>query len=228
LRNLGTRHVNLDYKVYKELRSLILEQKLLPGSKIYQNKVAQELGISRTPLVNALKKLEQEKLITAIPRKGFYLRRFSREELIHIFELREVLEGLAARRASLQISNSESERLRDFFKGLKISDDPEDIKRYAEEDKKFHFFLMEAGGSDLLSSILETYSIIMFSYLGGYRGGLVRSPRETLPEHLAIIEAIAGKDPERAEQTARLHLRRSREKLMGEVQEEKRSGLEAG
>jgi len=228
LRNLGTRHVNLDDKVYKELKSSILDQKLLPGSKIYQDKLAQELGISRTPLVNALKKLEQEKLVTAIPRKGFYVRHFSREELIHIFELREVLEGLAARRASLRISDSQSERMRDFFKGLKISDNPEDIKKYAEEDKKFHFFLIEIGGSDLLSSVLETYSIIMFSYLGGFRGGLVRPPKETLSEHLAIIEAIAGKDPERAEQTARVHLRRSMEKLIEEAKKEKGSAPKTG
>ncbi len=56
---------------------MILERKLEPGAKIYQDKLAHQLGISRTPLVNALKKLEQERLITNIPRRGFYVRRFS-------------------------------------------------------------------------------------------------------------------------------------------------------
>src|SRR4030066_1441979 len=104
MEKIGTQHENLDYKVYKTLKSMIFERKLLPGTKIYQDKLAQELGISRTPLGGALKKLEQEKLITAIPRRGFFIKRFSKKEMVHIFELREVLEGLAARRASTNIS----------------------------------------------------------------------------------------------------------------------------
>ena len=214
---LGAEHENLDHKVYKQIKSMILEQRLKPGAKIYQEKLAEDLGISRTPLVNALKKLEQERLITAIPRRGFYVRRFSTEEMVHIFELREVLEGLAARRAALRMTDDQVRQLKAFFKGAKISDRASSVERYAEEDRRFHNFLIEMGGNELLSGILETYSIIMFSYLGGFRGGLVRPPRETLSEHLAIIEAIAGKKPERAEQAARLHLSRSREKLMEEA-----------
>ncbi len=225
MNKLGTVHENLDHKVYKTLKSMILEQKLVPGSKIYQDKLAQELGISRTPLVGALKKLEQEKLITAIPRRGFYVKQFSKQEVIHIFELREVLEGLAARRASLNISNDQIQKLKSFFKGLKISDDPKDIKIYAKEDRRFHHFLMEIGGNDLLSSILSTYSIIILSYLGGYQEGLVRSPKETIHEHLAIIDAISTRDPLKAEELARLHLKLSRERLINEVEEDAQGGL---
>jgi len=219
---LGAEHENLDHKVHRQIKSMIFEQKLKPGTKIYQEKLADDLGISRTPLVSALKKLEQERLITAIPRRGFYVRRFSRQEMIRIFELREVLEGLAARRASLCISDDQVQKLQSFFKGLKVSDHTRSVEKYAEEDRRFHNFLIEIGGDELLSSILETYSIITFSYLGGFRGGLVRPPKETLSEHLSIIEAITRKDPEKAEQAARLHLRRSREKLKKEVEEEKR------
>ena len=222
MNKLGAEHENLDHKVHRQIKSMIFEQKLKPGTKIYQEKLADDLGISRTPLVSALKKLEQERLLTAIPRRGFYVRRFSRQEMIRIFELREVLEGLAARRTSLCISDDQVQKLQSFFKGLKVSDHTRSVEKYAEEDRRFHNFLIEIGGDELLSSILETYSIITFSYLGGFRGGLVRPPQETLPEHLAIIEAITRKDPEKAEQAARLHLRRSREKLKKEVEEEKR------
>jgi len=222
---LGTEHENLDHKVYKTLKSMILEQKLTPGTKIYQDKLAQELGISRTPLVGALKKLEQEKLIMAIPRRGFYVRRFSKQEMIQIFELREVLEGLAARRASVNISDLQIQKLKGFFKGFKILENPKFLKKYAEEDRRFHQFLMEIGGNDLLSSILSTYSIIILSYLGGYQEGLVRSPKETIHEHLALIEAISQKDPAKAEELARQHLRFSRERLIHEVTEDEQGSL---
>jgi DNA-binding GntR family transcriptional regulator len=222
LKNLGTTHENLDHKIYKALKAMILGQKLTPGSKIYQEKLAEELGVSRTPVVNALKKLEQERLITAVPRKGFYIRRFSPEEMVRIFELREVLEGLAARRASQNISESQVRKLQTFFQGLKISDRPEDVENYGEEDRRFHLFLVEIGGDEILSNILQTYNIITSSYLVECRGGLVRPPRETISEHRALIEAIVGKDPEKAEQAARTHLRRSREKLSKEIEEERK------
>jgi len=201
---------------------MILHRKLEPRAKIYQDKLAHELGISRTPLINALKKLEQEKLIKAIPRRGFYVQGFSLKEMIHIFELREVLEGLAARRACLHISGSQVKRLKHFFKGVKISNDPKDLRKYAEEDRKFHHFLMEMGGSDFLSSILGTYNILTFSYQGGFQAGLVRPPRETIREHLAIIEAVTQKDPDKAEELARLHLKISAERLKRDMEEEKR------
>jgi DNA-binding GntR family transcriptional regulator len=220
VKKLGTDHVNLDQKAYGQLKTMILDQDLKSGSKIYQEKLAEDLGISRTPLVNALKKLEQEHLITAIPRKGFYVREFSKDELVYIFELREVLEGLAARRASLRISNGQIQQFQHLFTALKTSDASGNVEKYAKEDRRFHHFLIKIGGDDLLSNMLETYSVITFSYLVKFRGGLVRPPGETLPEHLAIIEAIIRKDPEMAEQSVRLHFKRSREKLIQDFEKE--------
>ena len=100
MKKLGTRHENLDFKVYRELKAMIVDRRLKPGDKILQEKIAREFGVSRTPLMCALKKLEQEKLVQAVPRRGFFVRRFTKEEVLEAFELREILEGLAARRAA--------------------------------------------------------------------------------------------------------------------------------
>jgi len=224
VKNLGNDHVNLDQKAYNQLKSMILDQKLKSGSKIYQEKLAIDLGISRTPLVNALKKLEQEQLISAVPRKGFYVRDISKEEMVNIFELREVLEGLAARRASLRISDNQIKKLNDLYKGLETAGAGGNIENYAKADRLFHHFMIKLGGDDLMFNILETYSVIASSYLVKYRGGLVRSPKETLPEHLAIIEAIINRNPEKAEQAARNHFKRSREKLLKDFEEESKNG----
>ena len=226
MEKLGISHQNLDQKVYETLKSIIIERKLIPGEKIFQDKLAQELGVSRTPLVNALKKLEHEKLITAIPRRGYYVRLVSKEEMVQIFELREVLEGLAARRAATRISDAQIKKLKRFFKNVKVSDAPEDVKKYAEEDRQFHNYLVEVGGKELLASILETYNIIAFSYQVDRQAGLVRSPTETIQEHLAIIEAISNRDPSRAEETARLHLANTAKRLRQEIEQEKQGSSE--
>jgi DNA-binding GntR family transcriptional regulator len=221
MRKLGTRHENLDRKVYRELKSMIVDHKLKPGEKILQEKISQEFGVSRTPLMCALKKLEQEKLVQAIPRRGFYVRRFTKEEILEAFELREILEGLAARRAAMIITAVQADKLRAFFRDADVSDSGQSIKRYSDEDRRFHNFLIELGGFDLLNDILENYNIIAVSYRIDVMEGLVRHPRETLPEHRLLIEAIASGKPDLAERLARQHFSRSRQQLLQETEQEK-------
>jgi len=216
---LGTSHKNLDAKVYSRLKSMILERKLLPGEKIPQEKLAQDLGISRTPLVSALKYLEKEKLVQSVPRRGFFVRLFTKQEMISIFELREVLEGLAARRAALNISDKETEQLRDFFQPYQGLTDITNIKAYAKEDRRFHHFLLEIGAKEFLKSILETYNIIIYSYQVISPEGLVQSPNESIQDHLAIIEAVSRRDGDSAENLMRKHLKKSIAILRKNVEE---------
>ena len=213
MRNLGAEHENLDYKAYHVIKDMIIDRKFLPGQKIPQEKLATDLGISRTPLVNALKYLENEKLIKAIPRRGYFVRLFTQQEMISIFELREVLEGLAARRACDQISDMGIRKLKSFFSRFRGLGKIEDYKDYAKEDRQFHNFVTKTGAKEFLKSILETYNIIVFSYQLDVAEGLVRPPNETIEEHLAIIRAITARDSEKAEELMRLHLRRSLEVL---------------
>lgn len=213
MRNLGAEYENLDYKAYHVLKDMIIDRKLLPGQKIPQEKLAADLGISRTPLVNALKFLEHEKLIKAIPRRGYFVRLFTQQEMISIFELREVLEGLAARRACVEISDAGIKKLKAFFKRFEGLAKIEDFKGYAKEDRQFHNFVTETGAKEFLRSILGTYNVIVFSYQLDAEEGLVRPPGETIKEHRAIIRAIAERDAEKAESLMRLHLRKSLEVL---------------
>jgi DNA-binding GntR family transcriptional regulator len=209
VQKLGISHKNLDAKVYSRLKAMILDRKLLPGEKIPQEKLAQELGISRTPLVSALKVLEREKLVQSIPRRGFFIRLFSGQEMISIFELREVLEGLAARRAAQNISDKEIKNLKGFFQAFKGLSDIRDIKAYAKEDRRFHHFLLDIGAKEFLKSILETYNIIIYSYQVIAPEGLIQSPNESIRDHLAVIDAISRRDGESAENLMRRHLKKS-------------------
>lgn len=215
--NLGAEHENLDQKAYSIIKDMIIRHEIRPGDKIPQEKLARDLGISRTPLVNALKYLEKEMLIESKPRRGFFVRIFNAQEMIRIFELRSVLEGLAARRAARQISREQSRDLRNFFSEFKSMKDISDYRKYAGEDKRFHNFLISIGSQEFLSSILSNYNIIAFSYQSDAVAGLLRSPNETLGEHLAIIEAICSKDELKAEKLMRQHLDRSMESLKIEM-----------
>ena len=209
MKNLGQAHANLDQQAYRILKEMIRERKLLPGEKISQKKLALELGISRTPIISALKFMEKEKLIESRPRRGFFVRQFSREEMISIFELREVLEGLAARHAAQHIEADHALRLKAFFDPFKQLGVIDDLKRYSDADRSFHNFVTELGANEFLSSILKTYNIISFSYQVITSEGLVRPPNETIDEHLGIIEAICAKDPDGAERLMRRHFKRS-------------------
>lgn len=207
--NLGAEHENLDQKAYQILKGMIIERQLLPGDKIPQEKLAEDLGISRTPLINALKLLEQDKLVQSIPRRGFFVRHFNKQEMISIFELREVLEGLAARRAAQNITDKEIAQLRGFFKQFDGFKKITDIKAYARVDRLFHTFLLEVSAKEFLKSILETYNIISYSYQFISADGLVQNPDDTIHDHLAIIDAISRRDADGAETLMRAHFRKS-------------------
>jgi DNA-binding GntR family transcriptional regulator len=220
MRNLGAEHENLDQKAYEIIKKMIIDRKVLPGEKIPQEKLAHELGISRTPLVSALKFLEHEKLVESKPRRGFFVRLFTKQEMISILELREVLEGLAARRAATNISEIQIYKLNSFFRQFADSTDITDIKAYAKEDRRFHNFVTEIGAKEFLKSILQTYNIISASYLFLSSEGLVRSPDNTINEHIEVIKAISQRDPDTAEELMRQHLKRSIASLKQDIEKE--------
>jgi DNA-binding GntR family transcriptional regulator len=156
MKNLGATHENLDHQAYLIVKEMINDRRLAPGKKISQEKLAKELGISRTPLISALKFLEKEKLVESRPRRGFFVRAFDLEEMISIFELREVLEGLAARRAATTITDSQVKQLQTFFSEFSESKAIDDYKNYCREDRRFHNFVTQIAAREFLESILST------------------------------------------------------------------------
>jgi DNA-binding GntR family transcriptional regulator len=137
------------------------------------------------------------------------VRTFDRQEMISIFELREVLEGLAARRAAMAATDRQIDQLRHFFSDYTGKGSITNYRNYCREDRRFHNFVTQIAAREFLESILSSYNIISFSYQLVSSEGLVRSPDETLGEHLAIIEAISNRDPDIAEKRMRGHFKRT-------------------
>jgi DNA-binding GntR family transcriptional regulator len=207
MKNIGLNYENLDQQVYQVVKQLIEDRKLLPGEKIPQEKLAKELGISRTPLIAALKFLEHEKLVEAKPRRGFYVRLFTIEEMISIFEIREMLEGLSARRAAKAVTPHEAAALRKIFKDFQGVNNIVDYYGYSRADRQFHSLIASIGSKEFLTAILQTLNIITLAYQNVTGEGLIREPNTTIKEHMKIVEAICNHEPEQAEQFMREHLR---------------------
>lgn len=196
---------NLDGLVYNKVKEMILKKQLKPGEQIIQEELAKKLGVSRTPLRRALSQLAKEHLVKVMPRGGTYVKEFSKEEMVTIFEMREVLEGLACRRATQVVKKEQLEYFKNLYeKAMESITDP-DWRIYQRADVKFHFFVIETSGVKLLEDIVKTFHILSNSFTPG----LIRPPKETFPEHMAIIDALARRDPDAAESLMREHLKKT-------------------
>jgi GntR family transcriptional regulator, rspAB operon transcriptional repressor len=207
--SLRIEHENLDDKIYARLKVLIAERRMLPGERILQDRLARELGVSRTPLVNALKRLAQERLVVWVSRRGIYVKRFTKREMARLFEVREALEGLSARLAAPRIDAGEVDHLSEMFRGLDLSPTPAAVRRYVERDRYFHWRIVEIAGNQQLAHAMDSVNMMFFAY----QDGLVRPAAETVEEHFAILGALGRKDPDASEAAMRLHIRRSVEQL---------------
>ena len=212
--SLVVQHENLDEKIYATLRKLVLERQFQPGERILVDHLAAEMGVSRTPILNALRRLSQEGAVQVFPRRGIYVRRYSKAEMCRLFAVREVLDGLATRLAAAHIKKSEID---DFIQAFRRHDPasttPAAIRRYVELDRAFHCRMMELADNDQLRAAMDSINMRLFVW----QDGVVRPSAETVPEHLAILDALRRRDPDAAEAAMRSHIRRSLEQLQQEA-----------
>jgi len=123
---------NLDGLVYKRIKNMILSKELERGTKIIQNELAEELGVSRTPIRRALSQLAKEHLVEVSQRGLAYVRDFSRKEMTTIFEIREVLEGLACRKAAQTVNKEKLEHYKGVYREAMESITGDDWRAYQE------------------------------------------------------------------------------------------------
>jgi DNA-binding GntR family transcriptional regulator len=219
--SLAVQHENLDDKIYAALRKLILDRQLQPGERILVDHLAAEMGVSRTPILNALRRLSQEGAVQVFARRGIYVRRYDKAEMVRLFAVREVLDGLATRLAAARIPKAEIAAFARSFRQHEGA--PSTLaanRRYVELDRAFHCRLMELADNDQLQAAMDSINMRLFVW----QDGVVRPPAETIPEHLAILDALRRGDPDAGEAAMRLHIRRSLEQLQREAEIEMASG----
>ncbi|TYQ16411.1 UNVERIFIED_CONTAM: DNA-binding GntR family transcriptional regulator [Acetivibrio alkalicellulosi] len=193
-------------KVFYRIQNDILNGVYKPGESLTEKKLSEDLGVSRTPIREAIMQLELEGLVKSVPNKGAVVKEITAKDIKEIYTIRMMIEGLAARWAADNITSEELDELKeavDFEEFYTIKNDPEHLMKF---DSKFHEILFKASKSDPLMHLLKTFH----HYVHRARIGSFKSPiraREALKEHRAILDAIINKDAKMAEELAIEHIR---------------------
>lgn len=197
---------SLSSKVFKYIRDGIIEGRYQTGEYLVETKLAEELGISRTPIREALKQLELEELAVSIPNRGVVVQGLSSQDVEDIFAIRLTLEGQAAYWAAQRIQQPEIDRLNELADLMELYTRRQDIVNLARLDTEFHEIIYEACDSRMLKHILaslhQNISRARKSSLN-----LPNRPEKSLEEHRAIMEAIERRQPEQAKAQMESHIR---------------------
>ncbi|HEV2357938.1 MAG TPA: GntR family transcriptional regulator [bacterium] len=199
----GTR-TTLQQEAYRALRSAIIARRLQPGAKLLVRALAEELGLSPTPIKGALSALEREGLVVAIPHRGYFIPRMSPHDIEEIYALREVVEALAARLAASRADKQLPRRLKILIAGQRACVSSRDFERYGDLDLAFHQCIRKASGNGRLIRAAEAFDGQIRLLID--TSTRARTLATSVREHAAIADAVAANDPEAAETAMRRHV----------------------
>ncbi|HQR05071.1 MAG TPA: GntR family transcriptional regulator [Rhodocyclaceae bacterium] len=205
-------HTALYQQVAERLRTRIFAHELAPGSWIDEQALADEYGISRTPLREALKVLAAEGMVVLRPRRGCYVAELSEQDLDEVFPVMALLEGRAAYEAATKASDADLRRLAGIHQDLERHAASDDADAFFATNDAFHAALQELAGNGWLQHLIDdTRKMIKLTR----RHSLQLEGRldQSLAEHRLILDALRARDPDRAGRTMHDHLLSGREAL---------------
>lgn len=212
------KHVDLSEKVYYALKNMILNDELKSGEKLNQEKLAQKLGVSRTPLLSAFSKLEKEILIEIIPRRGAFVKKLNYEEFLELYDIRARLEPLGAYEAAKHATEYEIRQLNKILDNFKRDISQYSSKHISKIDYDFHIAIMKMSKNNLLFKMISSYNIIILSNLEG----LLKDPRQSLEEHIKIYDAIKEHNADLAEKIMFAHIIDSKGRIKEKIFKDKK------
>lgn len=211
---------------YKPLRELVCENLrdainkgiLSPGERLMEIQIAEEMGVSRTPVREAIRKLELEGFVVMIPRRGTYVSNISIKDINEVYEIRTALDILAGGLAAERINDEEIEEMRELLVLTEKHIGEKNLNKIIEIDSKFHDVLYKASRNERLVNIINNLREQITSIRGqsmNYPGRLA----DTLNEHKEIVESIAARDIDRAQEAVRIHLENAEQTLLKAIDE---------
>lgn len=199
--------------VYERIRDAIFTGALPPGARLSVPALADRLGVSRSPVREAVVRLIQDRLAVEEPRRGAVVARIELADLIRIYEVREVLEGLAVGLAARRDDPELADRLADVLHEHEHAVTSGDLAAHTELDMRFHSLIRHGCGNPEVARLLDDIQVQV--RLAMLTTTVTAGPQKALADHQAIYSAIRDRDPAQAERYARAHVSRLREALQG-------------
>jgi len=206
----------LSKKVYRILKKEIIKGSLKPGSKVLEGRIAEQIGISRTPVREAIRELAAEGFVTLSPNQGVVVRSVSAENIREVLQIHSVLEGLAARLSCEVINEEDLKELENYVNKMEKLANKKDPLAYSEVDLKFHELIVNNCGNKRLIQMRKNIS----DQAQRYRISSLRTPRrlkESLKEHQKILEAFKTKDPKKADVISQKHIQNALKNILAKV-----------
>ncbi len=201
--------------VYEELKRQILRGRITPGTRMMEVELAEEMGVSRTPVREAIRKLEKEGLVTIEPRKGAYASEISVKDMVDVLEVREDLEGFAASLAAGKITADEVAELKEITESYSDAVKNNDTEKMITFDEKFHKRIVASSGNKTLIQLSETVQELALRFRYLYYDDFSRYVNMPV-EHKEILDALTSGDGDMARQAADDHVRKLKEFVIKE------------
>lgn len=199
---------------YETIKAEILNLRIRPGAVLHVNDLADQLAVSRTPVREALLRLEGEGLVRVESRVGFFVTEITRDDLENLFELRALLEGYAAQTAAPFLTEDDIDQIERAFDSCSQAIGQGQVQEFMEADVAFHTLLMERAPNPRLAEMMSLLEDLTHrEHVLGLRSS--ENVRESCAEHQEILKALRRQDGELAGQLMRKHLCAVRDRLVG-------------
>lgn len=192
--------------VFNTLREAILKGELKPGERLMELQLAAKLGVSRTPIREAIRMLEQEGLAVTIPRKGAEVAKMTEKDMEDVLQIRDALDELAVTIACEQITKEELGELRNTMHEFEEYTKTADVKRIAEADVRFHDIIYKATDNPKLVNMLNNLREQMYRYRVEYLKDEKNYPT-LVKEHSEIVDGLTKKDKKKVTEAMHDHVR---------------------
>jgi DNA-binding GntR family transcriptional regulator len=209
--------VNLSELAYSRIKKMIAEHRFSPGARINVEELTRKFGASRTPIWEAIRRLEQEGLVRNVPNRGVFLVELTREAAVELYTVREVLEGMAARLAVRRITGRMVDRMEESLREQEKVVAEDNLVGYSRSDFVFHSVVYAACGNTVLKEMLESIK----NKARPLAMQITPILPELLEDHREIVRALRLRDPDLAEAAFRSHNRRVLALLLPEPESSK-------
>lgn len=206
MRFVEEENVQLKDQAYNFIKKNIVTCNLMPGANISENEIAFEMGISRTPVREAILRLSQEGLIMIYPRRGMIVSPVTVQNIHEVFEIRKMVESYVAIQSSKAMSEDYLLKTQEKFREISVSDEKHSYLEYFDFDIQFHKFIIKSSKNNLLIEFMD--KVYDLDYRIKALSTLKKSDVEmrSKPEHDAIIEALLRHNEEDIEKWIHNHI----------------------